>query len=73
MAVTVRTDQEILDALRDALYSGAVRKGQDISINGRRISAFSIPELTTAIAVFENKVKSSQALRPAVASFGRPS
>ena len=73
MAVETHTDQEILDALRDALYGGLTRKAARITINGRTIESFSVPELIDAIKAFEGRVLSDAQQRPSVGSFRSPS
>ena len=73
MAVETHTDQEILDALRDALYGGLTRKAARITINGRTIESFSLAELMPLIREFEARVAPAASRQPAVGSFGRPS
>lgn len=59
MAVTTYTDQQILDALRQALYEIAVNGAASWSVNGRTYTSLDIDKLQTAISIYEARTTRS--------------
>jgi len=53
---TTYTDQQILTALREALFEVATNGAASWSVNGRTFTSLDIDKLQTAIQTYENRV-----------------
>jgi len=70
---TTYTDQQLLDAIRAAIYGTADRGVQSMTINGNPISSLNMSELIKAEKHFAAKMaKASSAGRAAVGRFRNP-
>ena len=67
------TDQELLDAWRQAEYEIATRGVKSYRIGDRMLTAFDLPEIAQRIDYYTRRVANASTQRPAVGTFRRPS
>lgn len=74
MAISTHTNQELLDATRDAIFTITSGKHKEYTINGRTFTKLDLKDLRDQAAALELAVASETApRRPSVGAFGNPS
>lgn len=66
------TDQQILDAAREAMFNIVSGGGQSYSINGRTFSALNLKDLESLIAYYERRIARQTTPMMGVISFWSP-
>jgi len=66
------TDQELLDAVREAIRDAVVAGSATLTIHGRTIGRHSLDELHRLETYYAQRVDGASARRPAVGAFRKP-
>lgn len=73
MATPTHTDQELLDLVRDAIAGTLTREAQQITINGRTLQMFSMPDLMRMETFYTRKIaRAAGSNRALVTRFRNP-